>query len=360
MANTKPRIALTVGDPNGVGYEIILKTLSEAHVDEVCTPIIYGNRKHLQEYQKMLATEECPLKVNCEIIDCYGDVALTPGKGTKEGGAAALACLNRAANALQEGKVDAIVTAPINKDMIQGDGFHFPGHTEYLAEKFGIEGQESLMMLTSDRLRVALVCNHEPIAKLTEVITRERIVAKLEALNRSLTQDFAIRKPRIGVLALNPHAGDNGLIGTEEQTVIRPAIEEAKEKGMAVFGPYSADGFFGAGEYQHFDAVLAMYHDQGLIPFKTLDMNGVNYTAGLSIVRTSPDHGTAYGIAGKNEASAESMRHALWMALDVLKTRKEWAEINSNPLKITVRPRPERPERVFLPFEKKENAEKSE
>lgn len=350
MANTKPVIAFTVGDPNGVGYEIILKTLCDPHCEEVCTPVIYGNRKHLEAYRRMLATEDESLNVKCEVVDCYGEVELTPGRGTKEGGAAALACLNRAVKALQKGEADAIVTAPINKDMIQGDGFHFPGHTEFLASHFGREGQESLMMLTSDRLRVALVCNHEPIAKLAEVITTDRIVAKLEALDRSLREDFAIRKPRIAVLALNPHAGDNGLIGKEEQTVIRPAIDAAKEKNIEAYGPYSADGFFGAGEYTHFDAVLAMYHDQGLIPFKTLDMNGVNYTAGLSVVRTSPDHGTAYGLAGKGQASAESMRHALWMALDVLKTRAEWAELNANPLKIVVRPRPERPERAFLPF----------
>lgn len=351
MANSKPKIALTVGDPNGVGYEIILKLVSDPHVEEVCTPIVYGSRKHIAEYQKMLATQDEPLNYHCEVVDCYGDVALTPGHGTKEGGAAALASLERACKALQEGQVDAIVTAPINKDMIHSDKFHFMGHTEYLASQFGIEGQESLMMLTSDRLRVALVCNHEPIAKLTEVITTERIGQKLKALNESLKQDFAIRKPRIAVLALNPHAGDNGLIGSEEQTVIRPAIESAQAEGIDAFGPYSADGFFGTGSYQHFDAVLAMYHDQGLIPFKTLDMNGVNYTAGLRIVRTSPDHGTAYDLAGKGLADATSMRHALWMALDVLRTRAEWAELNCNPLKITVRPRPERPDRPFLPFD---------
>jgi 4-hydroxythreonine-4-phosphate dehydrogenase len=244
--------------------------------------------------------------------------------------------LQRATADLQQGLVDALVTAPINKDDIQCDSFRYSGHTEYLTHIFG-NGADSLMMMLSDRMRVALVCNHTPIAQVSEKVTVENIIAKLTVLNQTLQGDFSCRKPRIAVLALNPHAGDNGLIGQEEQEVIRPAIAQANEQGIWAFGPYSADGFFGAGQYNHFDAVLAMYHDQGLAPFKALDMSGVNFTAGLRVVRTSPDHGTAYAIAGKNEASETSMLHAIYTAIDVLKTRKENAELLSNQLVVEIK-----------------------
>lgn len=357
MANTKPTIAITAGDPNGVGYEIILKTLSDPHIHEICTPVVYGNRSHLKKYQEMLRTEEQPLAVKCEVIDCYkDDVPLQPGVATKEAGRAAYLCLESATRDLKAGKVQALVTAPINKDTIQSDEFHFSGHTEYLTEQFAPETHESLMMMVSEAMRVALVCNHTPITKVGQMVTEDRMLRKLRVLNETLRQDFRIRRPRIAVLALNPHAGDNGLIGKEEQEVIVPALNKAKEQNLEVYGPYSADGFFGAGNFRHFDAVLAMYHDQGLIPFKTLDMSGVNYTAGLSVVRTSPDHGTGYDLAGKGKADAASMRHALYMAIDTLAVRAEWKAINADPLKIEIKERPERPERApFKPFIPKDN-----
>jgi 4-hydroxythreonine-4-phosphate dehydrogenase len=266
------------------------------------------------------------------MINCYGDdTPLKLGESTTEAGQAALKSLQRATADLQQGLVDALVTAPINKDNIQCDKFSYSGHTEYLTHIFG-QGKESLMMMISDRMRVALACNHTPISQVSEKITLENIMVKLQLLNQTLQTDFSCRKPRIAVLALNPHAGDNGLIGKEEQEVIAPAIAQAQEQGIWAFGPYSADGFFGAGQYNHFDAVLAMYHDQGLAPFKALDMSGVNFTAGLSVVRTSPDHGTAYGIAGKNEADPQSMLHAIYTAIDVLKTREENTELLANQL----------------------------
>lgn len=292
MDNTKPRIAITVGDTAGIGPEVVKKALALDHIKEICVPTVY------------------------------------------DGDETGIVALEKAVKDLKSGRVDALVTAPINKDKIQSDRFHFTGHTEYLTSKFAKEGEESLMMMVSETLRVALVCNHVPIAKVAETLSEELIVKKLRLLNSSLKQDFRIRAPRIAVLALNPHAGDNGLLGTEEETIIRPALATAEKEGIRAFGPYAADGFFGAGNYEKFDAVLAMYHDQGLIPFKTLDMAGVNYTAGLPIVRTSPDHGVAYDIAGKDQADPTSMIHAIYMAIDILKMRKEWEEINANPLKI--------------------------
>ena len=340
----KPIIAITAGDVNGVGYEIILKSLTNPHICEICRPIVYGNAKVARQHAKTLNEElhniqwniiESPKQAKdgrLNMINCYGDdMPVNIGVSTPEAGQAALKSLQRATADLQQGLVDALVTAPINKDNIQCDQFRYSGHTEYLTHIFG-NGAESLMMMLSDRMRVALVCNHTPIAQVSEQVTVENIMAKLQVLNQTLQTDFSCRKPRIAVLALNPHAGDNGLIGKEEQEVIRPAIAQAQEAGIWAFGPYSADGFFGAGEYNHFDAVLAMYHDQGLAPFKALDMSGVNFTAGLRVVRTSPDHGTAYGIAGKNEASETSMLHAIYTAIDVLKARKQNTELTDNQL----------------------------
>ena len=345
----KPIIAITAGDINGVGYEIILKSLVNPHICEICRPIVYGNAKVARQYAKLMADEfhnvqwniiESPKQAKdgrLNMINCYGDdTPLKIGESTPEAGQSALKSLQRATADLQQGLVDALVTAPINKDNIQCDKFRYSGHTEYLTHIFG-QGKESLMMMISDRMRVALVCNHTPISQVSEKITMENIMAKLQVLNQTLQTDFSCRKPRIAVLALNPHAGDNGLIGKEEQEVIRPAIAKAQEEGIWAFGPYSADGFFGAGDYNHFDAVLAMYHDQGLAPFKALDMSGVNFTAGLRVVRTSPDHGTAYGIAGKNEASETSMLHAIYTAIDVLKTRKENTELTANQLVVEIK-----------------------
>jgi len=344
----KPIIAITAGDINGVGYEIIIKSLVAQHITEICRPIVYGNAKVARTHMQTLDEEYRNIQWNIitdpkqakdgrlNMITCYpDDTPVQLGVSTPEAGRASLMSLQRACQDLKNGLVHAIVTAPINKDNIQSDKFHYSGHTEYLTHLFG-EGKDSLMMMISDRMRVALVCNHTPIAKVAETITVERILSKLAVLNETLKMDFSCRKPRIALLALNPHAGDNGLIGEEETTVIRPAIAQAQEQGIWAFGPYSADGFFGAGQYNHFDAVLAMYHDQGLAPFKALDMSGVNFTAGLPVVRTSPDHGTAYGLAGKNQADTQSILHAIYAAIDILRTREENKQLKANELVVEV------------------------
>jgi 4-hydroxythreonine-4-phosphate dehydrogenase len=345
----KPTIAITAGDINGVGYEIIVKCIADSHICEICRPIVYGNAKVAKHHIQTMDDEYHNIQWNIindakqakdgrlNLITCYGDdTPVQLGVSTPEAGQASYKSLQRACQDLKQGLVQAIVTAPINKDNIQSDKFRYSGHTEFLTKQFG-QGKDSLMMMLSDRMRVALVCNHTPIAQVAESITEERILSKLEVLNETLKKDFSCRKPRIAVLALNPHAGDNGLIGKEEQEVIRPAIAKAQEQGLWAFGPYSADGFFGAGQYNHFDAVLAMYHDQGLTPFKALDMSGVNYTAGLPIVRTSPDHGTAYGIAGKNQADAQSMAHAIYTAIDILRERAMNEKLLSNQLVVEIK-----------------------
>ena len=345
----KPIIAITAGDINGVGYEIILKSLVNPHICEICRPIVYGNAKVARQHMQTLDEEYRNIQWNIiqdpkqakdgrlNLITCYpDDTPVQLGLSTPEAGQASLKSLQRACQDLKNGLVHAIVTAPINKDNIQSDEFRYSGHTEYLTQLFG-EGKDSLMMMISDRMRVALVCNHTPIAKVAETINEERILSKLAVLNDTLKMDFTCRKPRIAVLALNPHAGDNGLIGEEETNIIRPAIAKAQEQGIWAFGPYSADGFFGAGQYNHFDAVLAMYHDQGLAPFKALDMSGVNFTAGLPIVRTSPDHGTAYSLAGKNEADATSILHAIYAAIDILRQREENEKLLANQLVVEIK-----------------------
>lgn len=365
MAIEKPILAITTGDPNGVGYEVVLRSLSTATMLELCTPVVYGNMKVAQAYLQTMDETVRSMKIilineakeakagQVNLIQCHGDIELTPGQSTAEGGKAAYACLSRATKDLKAKQVDALVTAPINKDNIQSENFHFAGHTEYLTEQFGGENKDSLMMMVGEQMRVALACNHTPIAKVANLLSEDCIVRKLTLLNESLRHDFGIRRPRIAVLALNPHAGDNGLIGKEEQIVIKPAIDKATEQGLYVYGPFAADGFFGAQRYRQFDAVLAMYHDQGLAPFKTVSMDGVNYTAGLPIVRTSPDHGTAYDKAGKNEASELSMNHAIYLAIDLLRQRATDKQINENPLVIREREQRERPERFPLPFPKK-------
>lgn len=377
----KPIIGITAGDINGIGYEVILKTLSEPHLKEICTPIVYGNAKVATLHAKTLQEElhsftfhliQDPKEAKdgvANLITCYAnETPVSLGTSTPEAGKAAFQALDRACKDLKAGKIAALVTAPINKDNIQSEAFSFTGHTEYLTSLFaekdetGAPLQEALMMMTSDLMRIALVCNHTPIAKVSSMISEERILRKLTTLNKSLQQDFTIRMPRIAVLALNPHAGDNGLIGNEEQEIIVPAIKKANEQGIYAFGPYSADGFFGAGQYTHFDVVLAMYHDQGLIPFKSLDMSGVNYTAGLPVIRTSPDHGTAYDIAGKNMADPTSMRHAVYTAIDVLKARALDKEINADPLPIPERPKEDKRPHIpfFVPTDKVDKAEKTD
>lgn len=348
MINNKTIIAITQGDINGIGYEVILKTLAEPRVYDDFVPVIYGSSKAAGFYRKQLDIQGLNLNIintveeahakKINIINCTDEeIRVEPGKATEEAGKAAFAALERATADMQKGLVDALVTAPINKKNIQSAEFHFPGHTEYLEQVFG-EKDSSLMLLVNDVMRVAVVTGHIPVKNIASVITKELILEKLKTLNQSLKQDFTVIRPRIAVLGLNPHAGDEGVIGDEEETIIKPALAEAQKEGLLCFGPYAADGFFGSGHFNKFDGILAMYHDQGLIPFKTVSMDsGVNYTAGLSAVRTSPAHGTAYDLAGQNLASEESFRQALFMAYDILQNRKSDQEIRSNPLKVEER-----------------------
>lgn len=336
------KIGITHGDINGIGYEVILKMLDDNRILELCTPIIYGSAKIVSFYRKALGMQQqqmCQIKDASEaregavnIINVVGeDCKVEPGQSTKEAGAAAFASLEKAVQDVSSGKIAAIVTAPINKDNIQGELFTFPGHTEYLESSVG---GKALMILFNRDMRVALVTTHLPLSKISENVTAERIVEKLNIFKKSLCRDFGIVYPRIAVLSLNPHAGENGLLGTEEQDVITPAIKTAQEQGIECYGPYAADGFFGAGQFAHFDGILAMYHDQGLAPFKALAMDGgVNYTAGLPVVRTSPAHGTGYDIAGQGVASEQSMREALYAAIDVARNRELYEEMTANPLR---------------------------
>ncbi len=345
----KIKVGITHGDFNGIGYEVIIKALEDNRILELCTPVVYGSAKIATYYRKGMEMQGTPFAQIDDatqartdvynIINVIGQEAhITPGESTKEAGEAAFYALERAVADLRQGKIDVLVTAPINKHNIQSETFIFPGHTEYLAaschDADSGEAPKPLMILCNNHLRVALVTTHLPVSKISEQITVENIVEKLEIFNRTLTQDFSVVKPRIAVLALNPHAGENGLLGQEETAIIAPAIEKAREKKIHAFGPYAADGFFGNGLYDKFDGVLAMYHDQGLAPFKTIAMeSGVNFTAGLPFVRTSPDHGTGYDIAGKNRASEESMRNAIYMAIDILRSRRNHAEMTANPLR---------------------------
>lgn len=343
MENRKLRVAITHGDTNGIGYEIIFKTFSEPAMLELCTPIIYGSPKVAAYHRNALgiqgnftiinsAAEAHNNKVNL-LTTFDQEIKVDLGNPSKEAGMASLAALEKAMADYKEGLFDVLVTAPINKNNIQSDDFHFCGHTEYIEERAG-NGDKALMILLNDMLRVALVTTHLPIRDVAAAITKESIIEKATIFHNSLKRDFRISNPRIAVLALNPHAGDDGLLGREEQEVIIPAIKELSDNGIRAFGPYAADGFFGHESYTAFDGVLAMYHDQGLIPFKCLDLgNGVNYTAGLPIVRTSPDHGTAYDIAGKNKADESSFRNAIYLALDVFRNRIEYDEPFNNPLK---------------------------
>ncbi|HTD39623.1 MAG TPA: 4-hydroxythreonine-4-phosphate dehydrogenase PdxA [Mucilaginibacter sp.] len=341
----KLKIGISIGDVNGIGLEVIIKTLVDNHIYDYFTPIVYGHTKVASFHRRAINAGDLNFHVinhpsqaqyrKPNMINCWEeDVKIDLGVVNEIGGKYALLSLQRATADLVNGDIDALVTAPINKDNIQSDEFKFPGHTEYLQEKAG--ASESLMFLVSDTLRVGVVTGHIPLNKVASSITVDKIMAKLRLMDASLRQDFWIRKPRIAVLGLNPHAGDNGLIGTEEKDIIIPAIEEARANDILAFGPYSADGFFANGTYMQFDAVLAMYHDQGLIPFKQISFeSGVNFTAGLNFVRTSPDHGTAYDIAGKNLASEISFREAIFTALHIVKHRRETEILNENPLIIT-------------------------
>lgn len=344
MANNKIKVGITHGDTNGIGYEVILKAMEDPRMTELCTPVIYGSAKAASFYRKGMelqpfnmvqindASQARENEVN--IINVVGeDLQIEPGTASKAAGEAAFKALERAVADLREGTIDVLVTAPINKDTIQSPTFSFPGHTEYLESSLG-DGDKSLMMLCTEGLRVALVTAHMPLARVPESVTKDAILEKLAIFNESLKKDFGIEAPKIAVLSLNPHAGENGLLGKEEQETIIPAINEASENGIWAFGPYASDGFFGTEAYNKFDGVLAMYHDQGLTPFKTLAMSsGVNYTAGLKYIRTSPDHGTGFDIAGQDKASPESMLHAIYMAIDVFRNRRNHAIAHRNPLR---------------------------
>lgn len=416
----KIRVAITQGDTNGIGLEVILKAMEDNRILELCTPVIFANAKAVSFYRKGLQLSQIQLAHTNDVkqlrdgavnvVNVGADnLAVTPGESTAEAGRAAFDALEAATAALAAGDVDVLVTAPINKHNIQGEDFRFAGHTEYLEHKFApaetpmdavivaqtesvtadngteivaetvtaetvvaepatteagetaaastapeaADGKskrrcrsrerlperlpvpvKALMILFNDRMRVALATTHLPLADVAAAITTDNVLEKIVLLDASLRRDFAIYNPRIAVLALNPHAGDDGLLGAEERDIITPAITKARESRIMAFGPYAADGFFGTAAYTHFDAVLAMYHDQGLAPFKALSMDdGVNFTAGLPYVRTSPDHGTAYDIAGKGEADPQSMLHAIYAAIDIFRARANDAEAHRNPLR---------------------------
>jgi 4-hydroxythreonine-4-phosphate dehydrogenase len=328
----KPLIGITLGDYNGIGPEVILKALHQNKLAKICTPVVYGSMKVLNRYKHLMDMKDWMLqgiaKVDgaapkvTHVINCWDDrqTEVEPGKVTEAAGQGALACLQRAVEDYKAGHLAAIVTAPINKHNIQGEGFKFPGHTEFFTEAF--EQKDSLMFLVSEHLKVGVVTGHIPLGRVRGAITQERVAAKLQLMIDSLKKDFGLLKPRVAVLGINPHAGEEGTLGTEEKEVINLVVEQFKQKGHLVMGTFPADGFFASRTYQKFDAVLAMYHDQGLIPFKMLAFEeGVNFTAGLPLIRTSPDHGTAYDIAGKGEADESSMLAAIFMALDIYKQR---------------------------------------
>lgn len=339
------KVGITHGDVNGIGYEILMKVLSDTRMLELFNPIIYGSPKSASYHRKVLNNNivsfhfiskiEEARKGKINLINCVEDeIKIELGKASEEAGESAYLALERAVRDLAEHKIDLLVTLPIHKDTIQNEKFRFPGHTEYLEQCFSENDSKALMIMASDTLRVALVTTHVAVEEVSRKISKKLIMEKLKTLDFSLRRDFNIENPRIAVLGLNPHAGESGLLGKEEAEVIAPAIQEAQKNGILCAGPFAADGFFGTGRHRDFDAVLAMYHDQGLIPFKLLAMDkGVNFTAGLPIVRTSPDHGTAYDIAGKNEASDESLRQAIYMAIDIYRNRQAYDEARTNPLK---------------------------
>lgn len=341
--NHKPNIGISIGDVNGIGVEIILKTFSDSRIIDMCTPVIFANHKIINYYKKALnlsgfnfnAIHEMdqinPKQVN--VVNIWKDeVNIQPGILADDAGKLAVASLKEAAQALKDGHIQGLVTAPLHKSNVQSQEFNYTGHTPFLKEFFGVK--EVAMMLYSDNFRVALLSEHVPISAAAGKVTAANIAGKLEVVHQSLIRDFGVEKPKIAVLGLNPHAGDGGLIGTEEKETIIPTIEKLqKEKGWLLFGPYSADGFFAQGFQNKFDAVLAMYHDQGLIPLKALGAeNGVNFTCGLPYVRTSPDHGTAFDIAGKGIADESSFRTALFEAIDITKRQKNFDEGTANPL----------------------------
>lgn len=339
----KPVIGITCGDVNGIGIELIIKTFSDSRLLDLCTPVVFASNKVVNFYRKTVDDSNFNFfhtkdfdRLNTKqvnIFNCWDEeVTITPGNLNETGGKYAVLSLQAAVAALQQNKIDGLLTAPIHKSNVQSEKFSYTGHTPYLKNAF--KAQDVVMMMCAENMRVALVTEHVAISEVAKNITKENILSKLNIIHSSLQKDFGISRPRIAVLGLNPHAGDEGLVGNEEETIIKPAIKQAKDNNMLVFGPYSADAFFARGQYQKFDAVLAMYHDQGLIPFKSLAAGeGVNYTAGLQIVRTSPDHGVAFDIAGKNSADAASFLQALYCCIDIIDKRAEYAEDRANPMK---------------------------
>jgi 4-hydroxythreonine-4-phosphate dehydrogenase len=343
MNNRLIKIGITHGDMNGTGYEVIIKALADERMVEVCTPVIYGSIKLIEQHRRAMSLPALEYHVvqhageaedgKINLVNCIkNDPRVHFGQTSPAAGAIALKALETAVADMKKGDLDTLVTAPVNKYSIQTDAFHFSGHTEYLQQQWD-NRHSVLMILVRDTLRVALATGHLPLSQVAARITKECILEKLRVFRRSLIQDFAIPKPLIAVLSLNPHAGDNGLLGSEEKDFIRPAMDEAKQEGIVTFGPYAADGFFGTELYTRFDGILAMYHDQGLTPFKTLAPKaGVNYTAGLPFIRTSPAHGTAFDIAGRNRASAQSFRQALFASMDLFRNRKTHTAITAAPL----------------------------
>jgi 4-hydroxythreonine-4-phosphate dehydrogenase len=340
ISDVKPKIGITVGDIHGIGPEIIIKALSDHRLLKSFVPVIYGSGSLVSFYKKSLNLDQFnffqsdhidkinPKKIN--VINCWNDrVEITPGLGTKESGKYAKLSLQYAVSDLKDGKIDAMVTAPLSKELVKDEDFEFPGHTEYLAN--ALEAKEALMVMMLDDFRVAVVTGHIPLKEVSHKLDKDLLSRKLDLLISSLQNDFDIKKPKIAVLGLNPHAGENGMLGSEDSGIIQPVIDDKKNHGHMVFGPYPADGFFGSGQQKNFDAVLAMYHDQGLIPFKTLTAGeGVNYTAGLSKIRTSPAHGTAFNLAGKNLSDPTSMRNAIYAAIDLARTRYQKTDHDSS------------------------------
>lgn len=341
MSDNWLKIGITQGDTNGVGWEVTLKALSNPMLCELCTPVVYGSKQVADLYAKGLTDVEpinfyiCASAADARrgsvnLVECgERGVKVEPGVASEAAARAAVAALDRATEDLAAGDLDAVVTAPINKESMQAAGFPYTGHTEYFAAK--AEG-EATMIMCSEVLRVALATVHIPVERVATSLSKDALVEQLKTLRQTLKQDFGVVEPRIAVLALNPHAGDGGLLGTEENDIIRPAVVEAYEGGVLAFGPMSADGLFASGAYAKYDAVLAMYHDQGLTPFKTLSPDGVNFTAGLDVVRTSPDHGVAYDIAGKGVADEQSMRNAIYAAIDIVRRRRAYERWSRNPL----------------------------
>ncbi len=345
--NRKIVIGITQGDTNGIGYEVIIKALADSRMLELCTPVVYGSSRAFGFYKKLVPDNEsiqtniintardCHSK-RINIINCVPDTFhIDPGQPTEDSAKASILSLQACVADLKNGDLDAMVTAPFNKKAVSAGGFGFPGHTEYLINEFGTG--DGLMFLCSEKMRIGVVTNHVSISKISENLSVEKILGKLRLMNQSLKKDFNIIRPRIAVLGLNPHAGDNGLLGDEEMNIIGPAIKAAGEEKILAFGPFSPDGFFSVHQQYDFDAVLAMYHDQGLIPFKALAFDsGVNFTAGLPVVRTSPDHGTAYELAGQGNANSIPMKSAIYAAIDIVRNRWNYEEINANPLKIKI------------------------